>query len=144
MSKFTDLVHRHFAAASAGDINAAVDGFADHVVTEMPGISVRGIDQFKAIGEAFQTAAPDQKMTVRNMYETGETVIVEGEYSGTQTGPLVSAGGTIPATGRSFSFPFCDVFTFADGLVVRHAVYWDNLTFLGQLGMVPAPEPAPA
>ena len=70
-------------------------------------------------------------MSIRHIYEAGDTVIVEGDYSGTQTGDLVGAAGTIPATGRSFSFPFADVFTVAGGKVVRHAIYWDNMAVPG-------------
>jgi len=56
-------------------------------------------------------------------------------YSGTHTGPLVGPGGTIPATGRAFSFPFCDVLRAREGKFVSHHIYWDNVTFLAQLGL---------
>ena len=79
-------------------------------------------------------------MTIRHIYEAGDTVIVEGDYAGTQTGPLVAPSGTIPATDRFFSFPFADVFTISDGKIVRHAVYWDNMAFLAQLGVAGQPE----
>jgi ketosteroid isomerase-like protein len=68
-------------------------------------------------------------MTIRHIYEAGDTVIVEGDYAGTQTGPLVAPSGTIPATDRFFSSPFADVFTVSGGKIIRHAAY------LGQYGV---------
>jgi len=44
-------------------------------------------------------------MTIRHIYEAGDTVIVEGDYAGTQTGPLVAPSGTIPATDRVLLVP---------------------------------------
>ena len=51
-------------------------------------------------------------------------------------GPLVGPAGTIPATGRAFSFPYCDVLQARDGRFVSHRIYWDNATFLAQLGLM--------
>ena len=39
--------------------------------------------------------------------------------------------------GRAFSFPYVDIVTARDGKVVSHRVYWDNVTFLAQLGLMP-------
>ena len=77
-------------------------------------------------------------------WEDGDTVLVEGVYTGTQTGDLVGPGGTIPATGRSFRLPYLDIFQARDGKFVSHRIYWDNLALLTQLGVVPAPAGAPA
>ena len=70
-------------------------------------------------------------------FEVGDTIIVEGTYSGTQTGPLVGPGSTIPATGKAFSFPYVDILQARDGKVISHRIYWDNVTFLSQLGVLP-------
>lgn len=49
---------------------------------------------------------------------------------------LVGPGQTIPATGRSFSFPFVDFMQAADGKITNHRIYWDMLGFMAQLGVV--------
>jgi ketosteroid isomerase-like protein len=59
-------------------------------------------------------------------------------HRGTHTGPLVGPADAIPATGPSFSYPFCDVLQARDGTFIAHRIYWDNATFLGQLGLMPA------
>ena len=141
MSQLSDLVQRHYDGAAAGDTARAADGFDENVVTETPNGVLHGLEAFKAMGDAFLAGVPDQKMTIRHIYEAGDTVIVEGDYAGTQTGALVGPSGAIPPTGRSFSFPFADVFTVSGGKVVRHAVYWDNMAFMAQLGLTGEPEP---
>jgi steroid delta-isomerase-like uncharacterized protein len=100
---------------------------------------LHGIEAFRQMGEAFATAAPDNHLEARHTWEDGDTVIVEGVYTGTHTGPLAGPGGVIPATGRSFSLPYVDIFQAVDGKFVSHRIYWDNATFLAQLGLMPAP-----
>ena len=78
-------------------------------------------------------------MSIRHIYEAGDTVIVEGTTAGPRPGSAGAAGTSIP-TGRSFSFPFADVFTVASGKVVRHAIYWDNIGSWAQ----PRPDPPEA
>jgi predicted ester cyclase len=87
--------------------------------------------------DAFWTAAPDGRHRIVKAHETDDTIVVEGVFSGTHTGPLASPQGPIPATGQAFSFPYADVLQIRDGKVVAHSVYWDNMTFLGQLGLLP-------
>ena len=70
-------------------------------------------------------------------FEDGDTVIVEGVFSGTQTGPLVMDNGTLPASGNAFAFPYVDLFELRDGICISHRVYWDNVGFLMQLGVNP-------
>jgi hypothetical protein len=57
--------------------------------------------------------------------------------AGTQTGPLVTEGGTLPASGNAFAFPYVDQFQLRDGICVSHRIYWGNLGFMMQLGITP-------
>ena len=83
MSQLSDLVQRHYDGAAAGDTARAADGFDENVVTETPNGVLHGLEAFKAMGDAFLAGVPDQKMTIRHIYEAGDTVIVEGDYAGT-------------------------------------------------------------
>jgi ketosteroid isomerase-like protein len=42
-------------------------------------------------------------------------------------------------TGKNLRPEFADVFVTRDGMVVEHRVYYDQLAFLTQLGLMPAP-----
>lgn len=145
MGALLDLIKTHYEGVKSGDLDRAAANFADDVVTEMPFGVMHGIEAFRQLGAAFQAAAPDMDFAIRNAWEIGDTVIVEGSYTGTQTGPLASPDGTVvPPTGRAFSFPYVDIAKVRDGKVVEHRTYWDNVTFFTQLGLMPEPEAAPA
>jgi len=122
---------------NSGDLDTALSVFDVDCEIVTPNGTVRGIQAQRALGEAFAVAAPDNRLTAVRTVEAGDTIVVEGVYSGTHTGPLVGPAGTIPATGRAFSFPYCDVFQARDGKFVSHHVYWDNATFMAQLGIFP-------
>jgi steroid delta-isomerase-like uncharacterized protein len=138
MSDLLSMVHAHYDALNHGDLDAAVDLFADDVETITPGGTLQGRDAFRALGEGFLAAVPDMRHEIVRTFEDGDTIVVEGVYSGTQTGPLVTPQGTLPASGNAFAFPFVDIMQARDGRCVSHRVYWDNVTFLAQLGAVPA------
>jgi len=143
MSILLDLVRSHYRGLETGDLELGTAPFADDVITETPSGVVEGIEGFRALAQAFFTAAPDMKLAIRNTWEVGDTILVEGVYSGTQSGPLATPDGSeIPATGRSFSFPYVDILRAQDGKFVEHRVYWDNVAFLTQLGLLPQPASA--
>jgi steroid delta-isomerase-like uncharacterized protein len=136
MSELEQMVKVHYAGINAGDLDAALSVFDADCEIITPNATMRGAAAQRALGEAFKTAAPDNQIEATRTFEAGDTIIVEGVYSGTHTGPLVGPGGEIPATGRRFSFPYCDVLQARDGRFVSHRIYWDNATFLAQLGVL--------
>jgi len=144
MSELQQLLETHYAGVNSGDLDAALVVFDPDCETLTPNGPANGVEAFRAMGEAFRIAAPDNRLEVLHTFEAGDTIIVEGVYSGTHTGPLASPEGTIPATGRSFSFPYVDILQARDGKFVSHRIYWDNFTFLSQLGLMPAAADATA
>jgi hypothetical protein len=74
------------------------------------------------------------------MYEDGSTVIVEGVYFATNTGPLLGPdGGTLPPTGRQIRLSSCEVGTVKNGVFTGYRFYNDQMAFLTQLGLLEAP-----
>jgi ketosteroid isomerase-like protein len=64
--------------------------------------------------------------------------IDEGFVTGTHTAPLpMSSGESIPPTGKQIRVRDCDVATVEGGLVTSHNFYFDQMEFLGQLGLLP-------
>jgi steroid delta-isomerase-like uncharacterized protein len=134
MSDLLSLVHATYAALNAGDLDAVRPYFAEDVEPVTPGGTMHTLDEWRAMGEAFLTAVPDMRHEIVRTFEDGDTIVGEAIYSGTQTGPLVGATGTLPASGNAFAFPYVDFFRTVDGKVVSHRVYWDNLGFMSQIG----------
>ena len=137
MSQLEQMLNTHYAGINSGDLDTALSVFDPECEILTPNGTMRGAPAQRALGEAFRTAAPDNQIKALRTFESGDTIIVEGVYSGTHTGPLVGPAGTIPATGRAFSFPYVDVLQAHDGMFISHRIYWDNVTFLAQLGVMP-------
>ena len=137
MSDLLSLVHTVYEGLNAGDLDALEPLFAEDVETITPGGTLKGLDAFRAMGEGFLRAAPDMHHDIVHTFEDGDTIVVEGVYSGTHTGPLETPDGTVPPSGNEFAFPYADFLQVHDGKCVSHRVYWDNVTFLAQIGAMP-------
>jgi steroid delta-isomerase-like uncharacterized protein len=135
------LVERHYAEVNTNDYSDAEEIFSADLVTEPPGSGpLRGIEPFIAYGQRFSRAFPDGRIHGDRYVESGDLVVVEGRFTGTNTGPLDTSAGALPSTGRSMVLPFADVFRVADGKITEHRIYYDSTAMLGQLGLLPAPE----
>src|SRR5215211_6565761 len=90
----------------------------------------------------FTEALPDARWEELAKYESGDTAIDEGYVVGTNTGPLaLPTGETLPATGKKVRVRACDVATVEAGWITTHRFYYDQMEFLGQLGLAPEPSP---
>ncbi len=67
--------------------------------------------------QGWATAFPDSKATHGKASVSGNTVVLELTWRGTQTGPLQSPNGEIPATGKSIEMRACQVVEIEDGKV---------------------------
>jgi predicted ester cyclase len=77
------------------------------------------------------------------MFASGDTLAMEWTYTGTQTGALAGPGGTIPPSGRHVTIKGAEFITVnAQGLIVDERGYFDLVSFLTQLGVMPAPQQA--
>ena len=69
----------------------------------------------------------------------GDYVVEQARYVGTHTGPLRAPNGTeVPATGKSFDFPFIGVFQVENGKISSIRIYYDQVELFTQLGLMPA------
>lgn len=101
-----------------------------------------GADGARAFARMWADAFPDGRIAIDNVIEAGDHVVVEFTGTGTQTGTLASQAGDIPATGRSVTLKFCDVFDFREGKIASVRTYFDSAALLTQLGVMPAAQEA--
>jgi ketosteroid isomerase-like protein len=73
---------------------------------------------------------------VRGTIQDDATCVLEAHVTGTHTGPLASPAGEIPPTGKPFALDYVNVAHFAHGQIASETYYWDNQSFLTQLGLV--------
>jgi steroid delta-isomerase-like uncharacterized protein len=95
----------------------------------------QGVDKVLDILKSWATAMPDSKATVNSETASGNTVVLEMTWRGTNKGPLKTGNGEIPATGKPFEVRACQVIEVANDKVkaVRH--YFDMGNLLKQLGV---------
>lgn len=138
MAALRPLIETHYEQVANNDWQGAAALFSPDVVTVEPAAgTMRGLAAFTGYMAAFHTAFPDGRLNLKTAVEAGDTIIVEGSFTGTNTGPLMGPGGEMPATGRRLDLPFCDVFEARDGKIVAHRVYYDQVAFMKQLGLMP-------
>ena len=143
MGELKALAERYYDAFNRGDLDEAVKAFSPDVETIEPGAgTMHGADQWKAYGAGFKRAMPDARLNIKSAVEQGNTLSVEGVFTGTHTGPMATPAGEIPPTGRTVNLPYVDVYTAQGGRFVTHQVYYDQITMLAQLGLIPGPEGA--
>lgn len=132
------LVEQHYRNVSTANIDADDELFSSEVETVEPSAGrLRGLAAFKDYLQAFQRAFPDGKLVLKSAIEAGNKVAVEGVYVGTHSGPLQSPRGEIPATNRALNLDMADVFEVEGDRIVRHRVYYDQVQFMSQLGLMP-------
>jgi steroid delta-isomerase-like uncharacterized protein len=117
-----------------GRIREVLDADIDVVA---PGVEFHGIDQVAGWLQVFLTAFPDLRHDVRSVLEVDGRCAAEVRFSGTHTGPLASPQGEIPATGKPFAFDYVQVSSLEQGRIRNDHIYFDQLGFLGQLGLLP-------
>ncbi len=131
-------------AFNRSDWEAAAAPFTDNAIYNEVGTG-RQIDGPASFIEAWQgwkEALPDAEGTVTNAVASGNTVLLEITWEGTQDGPLAGPGGTIPPTGRRQVTPAAMVITFKGEKIQESRHYFDMLSLLQQLGAVPEPAQA--
>ena len=81
-------------------------------------------------------ASSDIRITGPRYFDAGQTVGCTFTVTGTHDGPL----GPLPATGKEFTLPLCEMWHFdSGGRVVGGDLYYDQVSLLTQLGLMPRP-----
>jgi ketosteroid isomerase-like protein len=121
------------------DLKAIADLYAENAVAVTPDQGeIVGRERIVEWHKQFMDAFPDARYESERKYESGNTAIDEGAFIGTHTGPLAGpSGDMIQATGREVDVRACDIGDVEDGVVVAHRFYFDQMSFLGQLGLLP-------
>jgi steroid delta-isomerase-like uncharacterized protein len=95
---------------------------------------IEGPEQIIEAFKGWKAAFPDAAGTVTSSAATGDTVVLEVTWKGTHTGPLTTAAGTIPASGKSQETPAAVFYVFEGAKIKASRHYFDALTLLKQIG----------
>jgi steroid delta-isomerase-like uncharacterized protein len=112
----------------------AADASYEELATQR---KVEGPEAIVELFKAWKTAFPDAAGTVTSAVGSGRTTVLEVTWRGTHTGPLGTAEGTIPASGKHQETPAAFFFTFEGGKIKESRQYFDSMTLLKQIGAQP-------
>jgi steroid delta-isomerase-like uncharacterized protein len=133
-------------AFNAGDWDAYEAALTADSVYDEVGTSrrIEGVAAIISSLQVWKQAFPDVKGTVNQAFAAGNTVVLEMTWKGTHSGPLQGPSGAIPATGRQQTTRAGWVLTFDGDKIKDSRHYFDMLSMMQQLGVLPAPAPATA
>jgi len=122
-------------AFNSDDWDAARELIGDGTYNELgTQRSLAGADAIIEALQGWKAAMPDVTGTVTSAVESGQLVVLEVIWEGTQTGEMVTEQGTIPPSGKRQRTPSAFVFEFENGSLKESRNYFDLLTLLTQIG----------
>lgn len=109
----------------------------DIVVHYPDGSTTTGLDPHIEQLKPMFVFAPDTHIKEHPIrIASGEWTAVTGAIEGTFSRPMPTGDGkTIPPTGKKFKLPMATVGRWKDGLMVEEWLFWDNQSFMKQIGL---------
>ena len=124
------------------DFTAMVAEYAESIswIDQARGITFRTPEEFNDdFLQGWVQASSDCQVADARYTDAGDMVVARFTARGTNDGRL----GALPATGKEWTLPVCEMWRFdADGRVVGGEIYYDQVSLLTQLGVMPQPSGA--
>lgn len=114
------------------------ESHAKNVMVHWPdGHTTNGIERHIADLKAMFVYAPDTRIKVHTVkIGSGEWTAVIGIMEGTFTKPMpIGNGKEIAPTGKAYKINMCTVGHWKDGVMDEEYLFWDNQTYMKQLGL---------
>ena len=128
------VIREHMESENRLDFDVTIATF-DHPRYELVGTGqvFDGEEQVREYYAASRAAFPDQRNEIHTLRHTDDAVIVEFDLLGTHLGDFA---GFAP-TGRTFRCRMAAIFEFDGDRIVCERIYFDSVTILRQLGLIP-------
>lgn len=111
---------------------------APDIVVHWPdGHTTTGLERHIEDMKYMFTYAPDTRITAHPIkVGQGDWTAVYGVMEGTFTRPMTTPDGkTLQPTGKSFRLPMATIGHWTDGVMDEEYLFWDNQTYMNQLGI---------
>jgi steroid delta-isomerase-like uncharacterized protein len=137
-----DIYRAGHEAFNHRDFEAMTRHYADNITwtDHAQGRTFRSPPEFRGdFLPGWVVASSDIRITRPRYIDAGETVVCTFTAAGTHDGPL----GPFPATGKEFALALCEMWHFdQSGRVIGGDLYYDQVSLLTQLGLMPQPSSA--
>ena len=130
-----DVILKHIEAVNGRDSDA--DPWAANAEMTAPGAQVSGRDNVIGFIAAFQEAFPDLRLEIIQLLGDGPAAAAEGTMTGTHDGVLHTPDGDVAPTGRALALRWAAVYVTEGGTLKSEHLFFDQMDFLGQLGLLP-------
>ena len=140
MTAFEDLAKKWTDAFNRHDARAVASYYAQDCVAYDPFYPepLRGRAAVEKDSADFFRAFPDLRIEVIDIFEKGDRAAGEIRMTGTNSGPLATPMGEVPATGKRLDLRGVLVGKInAENLIVEERRYYDTGTLMQQLGLAP-------
>ncbi len=109
--------------------------FTKDVVMHVSPADLVGIDSARAYYANFLTGFSKITFTIKDVFGQGEKLVKYWNFKGTHTGVFFG----IPATGKTVSLEGTTLVRMFNGKIAEERDFFDNMDFMTQLGLMPAP-----
>lgn len=139
MGQAREVMDRLTSAMNAKDKETLAGCYADDAIAFTPDEGkITGRDAITSYLLHFWEAIPDVVYEDVEKHEAGNVAIDEGWVVGTNTGQLKMPNGeNLQPTGKKIRIRSCDIAKVESGQITSHQFYFDQMEFLGQLGLLP-------
>ena len=139
MDTSREFLERCIELYNAGDLDGYMELYAEDAVQTMAeGITFRGRGEIRERLARELVGFPDATYTIGGFVQDGDAFADEFVFEGTHTGPFPLPDGTeLPPTGKRVQIRGMEFVQMRDGKIAVDNLYWDNLSALAQLGLVP-------
>jgi hypothetical protein len=141
MASWNELSDGYLAALEAQDAKKAGEYLTEDVTYWEANLPepIHGREAVEAHLKQGWESFTDTHLKVVNRVESGEWGSDEGEWTGTNTGPLPMPDQTIPATGKQGKLWWVAIGKRSGDKLSELRVYYDNVTLFAQLGLMEPP-----
>lgn len=143
MAQVREVVEEFYRRLDNSGVETLRELIAPDCRFERPGVELPpGPDAFLGWLGAIMAALPDHRHRLERWIEEGGRVGYEVTGTGTFTAPLKTPQGEVAPTGRSLILRAAAISEVKDRKLVYDAFYFDQVSMLTQLGLMPAMAPA--
>jgi steroid delta-isomerase-like uncharacterized protein len=142
---YRELLDQYVELYKEGDLDGIMDLYAENAVQGMPDGTFEGRVAIRERLAKELAAFPDVDWGYTTYVEQGDAFADEWFFAGTHTGLFVLPDGTeIPPSGKRLEMRGMEFVKVRDGKIVVDNLYYDTLTIVAQLGILPEGVPATA
>ena len=135
MPSARDVILKHIHAVNDRDSDA--DPWAADAEMTAPGAQISGRANVIGFIAGFQEAFPDLRLDINQLLSDGPAAAAEGTMTGTHDGVLHTPDGDVAPTGRALALRWAAVYVTDGGTLKSERLFFDQMDFLGQLGLLP-------